>query len=42
MILLATAPLTRNEDWQPLGAGEMQVFADGERVWTSAPPVAAS
>jgi glutamine amidotransferase len=36
MVLLATEPLTRNENWQPLQVGELQVYADGERVWTGA------
>ena len=37
MVLLATAPLTRNEAWQPLGAGELRVYAAGEEVWRNTP-----
>ena len=33
MVLLATEPLTRNEPWQPLEAGELRVYAAGEEVW---------
>jgi glutamine amidotransferase len=33
MVLLATQPLTRNEDWVPFSAGELQVFVAGESVW---------
>lgn len=33
MVLVATEPLTRNEPWQPFGAGELQVFVAGEPVW---------
>ena len=38
MVLLATEPLTRNEAWQPLTAGELRVYAAGEEVWRSAAP----
>jgi predicted glutamine amidotransferase len=37
MVLVATEPLTRNEAWVPLGAGELQVFVAGEPVWRRAP-----
>ncbi|MEO7150501.1 MAG: class II glutamine amidotransferase [Burkholderiaceae bacterium] len=37
MVLVATEPLTRNEQWQPFEAGEMQVFVAGRPVWRHAP-----
>jgi len=36
MIVIATAPLTRNEDWLPFEAGQLRVFVDGEPVWEHA------
>jgi predicted glutamine amidotransferase len=43
MTLIATEPLTRNENWVPFGAGELRVFVAGEPVWQRAPrPVAAN
>lgn len=33
MALLATEPLTHDEPWQAMQAGELFVFAGGERVW---------
>jgi predicted glutamine amidotransferase len=33
MALVATEPLTSNEDWRPFAPGELQVFVAGERVW---------
>jgi predicted glutamine amidotransferase len=39
MVLVATEPLTRNEPWQPFGAGELQVFVAGEPVWKRAAPL---
>lgn len=36
MVLVATEPLTRNEAWQPLAAGELRVFAAGVPVWQRA------
>jgi predicted glutamine amidotransferase len=40
MVLVATEPLTSNEAWVPLGAGELQVFVAGEPVWRRAPQAA--
>ena len=37
MALIATEPLTRNEPWVPFGAGELQVFVNGEPAWRRAP-----
>jgi len=39
MVLLATEPLTRNEQWVPFGAGELRVFVAGAPVWRRAAPV---
>jgi predicted glutamine amidotransferase len=36
MVLVATEPLTRNEDWVSFGAGELRVFVAGEPVWRHA------
>lgn len=36
MVLVATAPLTRNEPWTQFAPGELRVFADGEEVWRGA------
>jgi glutamine amidotransferase len=30
--VVATEPLTRDETWQPFAAGELRVFAGGERL----------
>ena len=38
MVLLATQPLTRNEPWVPLRAGELRVFVSGEPVWRHVAP----
>lgn len=35
MVLLATEPLTHDEPWQAMAAGEFAVFAAGQRVWHS-------
>ena len=35
MVLVATEPLTRNEDWVAFAPGEMQVFVAGRPVWLS-------
>lgn len=32
IVVVATAPLTRNETWTPFAPGELRVFADGEPV----------
>ena len=37
MALLATEPLTLDEPWQLMGAGELRVFVDGDCVWQRAP-----
>jgi predicted glutamine amidotransferase len=34
VVVVATAPLTRNETWNPCRPGELSVFADGELVHT--------
>jgi glutamine amidotransferase len=36
MVLVATEPLTRNEAWAPMPAGELRVFVAGEPVWQGA------
>ena len=41
MVLIATEPLTRNEEWVAFEPGEMQVFVAGRPVWRSAPRPAA-
>ena len=33
MALLATEPLTHDEPWEAMEAGELFVFAEGQRVW---------
>lgn len=33
MVLLATEPLTHEEPWQAMAAGEFFVFVNGEAVW---------
>ncbi len=38
--VVATEPLTDNEEWQALRCGEMVVFADGELSWRAPSPAA--
>jgi glutamine amidotransferase len=37
MALIATEPLTRNENWLPFAPGELRVFVAGEPVWQHLP-----
>lgn len=37
MVLVATEPLTRNENWLPFVPGELRVFVAGEPVWQQLP-----
>jgi glutamine amidotransferase len=40
MVLVATEPLTRNENWLPFVPGELRVFVAGEPVWQRLPRAA--
>ena len=34
MVVVATAPLTADESWQPMATGESRLFVDGDLAWS--------
>lgn len=42
MVVIATEPLTLEEDWRSFETGETKVFVDGHEVWSQTDPFTAS